>query len=187
MKIKGSVKIEKTYLYTIYLNPSEDRDEIIRIFGNRWQNGKKCLGVTEEYTKNAIDDNTHNTAYIVVHEKNTEDYATASMTVQDICFKDAPEVWIWELCRHGTKTSIISPVKVLFDIVGQFVLQRFKKKYLYLNPQPGEGFEKLKSIYQKYGFSETYCPEYQYYTMRKKISLNKNFVSFSKSRTKKRN
>jgi len=186
MKLTGSVKYQKTYLYTIYLSPKEDREEIVRIFGNRWQNGKRCLGVDEEATKNEID-NTSGSVYIVVHEKNTEDYATASMNVEDLCFKkNYAQAWIWQLCRHGEKTSVISPVKVLFEIVGQFVLQKFKNRYLYLNPQPGEGIEKLKGIYQKYGFTETYCPEYDLYTMRKKISLNKRLVSFSKVKTKKR-
>jgi hypothetical protein len=178
MKLSGSIKYQKTYLYTIYISPEEHRDEIVRIFGNRWNNGKKCFGMNEkdvEYSINRL------SIYIVVHEKNTNDYASSYMTIEDRCFhKDKAQVWIWALCRHGEKSSVISPVKVMFDVIGEFVLQKLNKNYLYLFPEPGEGIEKLKSIYRNYGFVETYCPDAREYAMAKKL------VPISKTRTHKR-
>lgn len=184
MKLSGSVKYQKTYLYTIYLSPKDHEEELIRIFGNRWNKGKRCFNAGEENYKSEISNIIPGTIYIVVHEKNTQDYGSASVDVRDLCFKDDAQAWLWGLCRHGIKTSDISPIKVLFDVIGQYILQTFKKKYIYLSPEPGEGIEKLKSIYTKYGFVEAYCPIYNQYAMRKKISLNKKLVSFSKTRSR---
>ena len=182
MKISGSVKYQKTYLYTIYLSPEEHREEIVRIFGNRWNNEKRCFNMGEKDIENDIN---RLYIFIVVHEKNTEDYASSYMSIEDRCFReDRAQVWIWALCRHGVKSSIVSPVKVLFDVVGQYALQKLKKNYLYLFPEPGEGIEKLKSVYRNYGFSETYCPYAQEYAMAKKIKRNK--ISFSKTMRKTR-
>ena len=181
MKLTGFVKYQKIYLYTVYLSPQDHREEIVRIFGNRWHNEKRCFNMSEKDVENDIN---RLYIFIVVHEKNTQDYASSYMSIEDRCFhKDTAQAWIWALCRHGTKSSILSPVKVMFDVIGQFVLQRLKKNYLYLFPEPGEGIEKLKNIYRNYGFSETYCPDAKEYTMSKKITLNRK-ISFLKARRK---
>jgi hypothetical protein len=173
MKIENSLYYHsKVYLYTVYFSPlGEYRDEVIRIFGNRWQNGKRCLGINEEYSKYIVDNN-HSSIFIIVHEKDTMDYASASLSIENRCFDETeePQVFVMELCRHGEKTSVISPVKALFEVAEHVVKQKLNTKYLYLNPQPGEGFDRLIDIYTKYGFKKTFCPKVKYYTMRKKIS-----------------
>ena len=171
MKTEKSLLYQnKKYLYTVYSAPlGEYRDEIIHIFGNRWLNGKKCLGIDEEYSKYIID-NGYSSIFIVVHEENTEDYASASLSIKPRCFDDPEtQIFVMELCRHGTKTSETSPVKVLFKVVEK-IAKKLDKKYIYLNPQPGEGINKLIDIYKNYGFKKTLCPLVENYTMRKRVS-----------------
>lgn len=171
MKTESSIKYhDKKYLYTIYSAPlGEYREEVIHIFGNRWVNGKKCLDIDENYSRDVIDNN-FSSIFVVVHEENTEDYASASLSIKPHCFDDPEtQIFVMELCRHGNKTSEISPVKILFKIVGK-IAKKLNKKYIYLNPQPGEGMNTLINIYNNYGFKKTYCPKVKYYTMRKKIS-----------------
>jgi hypothetical protein len=180
-KITGEIKYKKVYLYSIYSFPlKEYRDEAIKLFDNRWRNGERCFGVDENYAKEIMDGN-YSSYFIIVHEKNTEDYASATIKIGDHCqIDDKTQAFIFNLCRHGTKTSVVSPVKVLFDVIGKHIYKS-KIKYLYLNPQPGEGINTLIDIYKKYGFRKTYCPKNKHYTMRKKITFQKK--SFSNKKT----
>ena len=182
-KLSGEVKYKKVYSYSIYSFPlGEYREEAIQVFDNRWRNGERCFGVDSNYAKDSMDSGRHH-YFIVVNEKNTQDYASATISVKDECQIDKnPQAFIYNLCRHGTKTSVVSPVKVLFDVIGKHVLQRTKIKYLYLNPQPGEGIDVLINIYKKYGFRKAYCPKKKEYTMRRKINLKRK-KTFSNKNT----
>lgn len=182
-KLTGEIKYKKIYTYCIYSFPlKEYRDEIISLLDNRWRNGKRCFDVDENYAKEIIDGG-NNSHFIIINEKNTEDYASATLGVGDYCGNKKIQAFIFNLCRYGSKTSIVSPVKVLFDVIGKHILQEYKLKikHLYLNPQPGEGIDKLIKIYKIYGFRKTDCPKNRHYTMRKKITTRKK--SFSKKNT----
>ena len=180
VKYSGEIKYKTSFLYTIYSSPlDEEREEVFGIFNNRWRNGERCFGMGEDYAKHIVYSG-HSSIFIVVHEKDTEDYASATINIKNHCKMNKDnQAFIMDLCRHGIKSSTLSPVNVLFDIIGQFLLQKFKIQKLYLNPQPGKGMDKLIEVYQKYGFRKAKCPGNKYFTMRKKIkkSQRKFFAS----------
>jgi hypothetical protein len=185
---QGAVKYrKKIYDYTIYFMPltPETESEVIQFFGNRFRDGKRCLGVDENYIENNIRNNS-SVAYIKVNERGFDDYATASLKMINWCVNGPapPQAFIMALCRTGSQKSLYSPILILFKLLEQLTIQQYKKSHLYLFPQKGDGMQKLIEIYRNYGFSPTECILPGEYVLRKKNRLDRKFISYKENHAK---
>ena len=115
---------DNTFTYTIYYNPhkltDDNKNTIIRIFGNRIQKGNHCLGITEKIVR----DNINNEVYdALIHVKNNDidDSASGALQYRAYCKKKlSKQLWISDLCRVNNSpigSPHISPIRVLLDII----------------------------------------------------------------------
>lgn len=192
---KGSINYKrKTYDYTVYYMPLSPKvvNEVIHFFGNRFREGKRCLEVDEKYIQDNILYN-DSIAYIKVHERGYDDYATASLKLSNWCSENSSteEVFVMALCRSGNQKSKYSPVNILFKLSEQ-IAHKLKKKHIYLFAQKGEGQSRLIEIYKNYGFEPIHCLRIpSEFSLRKKINFSdivskkhrkKNIVTKKKTR-----
>jgi len=130
-KFKGTVRNQGTiYEYTLYFLPlTEDKlvDEIATFFGNRVVKGESCLGITEEIVKRNIFTN-NLSAFIIVHERGTHDYASASLQLFNWCLpgdNGLPNIQVFlnDLCR----TKYLPKVKTLRTLKTLKTLKTLRK------------------------------------------------------------
>ena len=113
-----------TFTYTIYYNPHEltddNKEKIIKLFGNRIQKGEKCLGITEKIVRNNIKTKNYD-ALIYVKNDKIDDTATGTLQYRDYCKKkSSKQLWISDLCRVNNSpigSPHISPIRVLLDVI----------------------------------------------------------------------
>jgi hypothetical protein len=115
---------DNTFTYTIYYNPHEltddNKEKIIKLFGNRIQKGEKCLGITEKIVRDNINDKTYD-ALIYVKNDKIDDTATGALQYRAYCKKNSSKkLWISDLCRVNNSligSPHISPIRVLLDVI----------------------------------------------------------------------
>jgi hypothetical protein len=115
---------DNTFTYTIYYNPHEltddNKEKIIKLFGNRIQKGEKCLGITEKIVRDNINDKTYD-ALIYVKNDKIDDTATGALQYRAYCKKNSSKkLWISDLCRVNNSpigSPHISPICVLLDVI----------------------------------------------------------------------
>jgi hypothetical protein len=113
-----------TFTYTIYYNPYEltddNKEKIIKLFGNRIQKGEKCLGITEKFVRNNIKTKNYD-ALIYVKNDKIDDTATGTLQYRAYCKKNSSKkLWISDLCRVNNSligSPHISPIRVLLDVI----------------------------------------------------------------------
>lgn len=162
--ITGTVRYEDiSFTFTIIPNPHKkteaEKDEIVRLFGNRIQKGSRCLDITEEDVRKNIE-NRNYTALIYVKNDEIDDSATGSIQYWNWCDTNSSnkQLWINDLCRVNNSTisssSIVSPIRILFEVIKDFSLEkRISTNYLMVETgKPGTA--KLVEIYEKYGFRQ---------------------------------
>ena len=113
-----------TFIYTIYYNPHKLTDDtintIIRIFGNRIQQGEHCLGITEKIVRDNINKEVYDA---LIHVKNNDinDSATGALQYRAYCKNNqSKQLWISDLCRVNNSpigSPSISPIRVLLDVI----------------------------------------------------------------------
>jgi len=149
----------KNFEYELYILPlhEEDKEEVIRKFGNRIRNGSVCLDLTEERVRENIE-NENNSGFAIVKEVGTQDVGSGSLQIYNWCNekkgKSAAQLWIHDVCRiiePGTPKSIISPIKVLFHLFEQLAIYNLNKRSIHLMVEESEK-NVLVPIYQSYGF-----------------------------------
>ena len=171
---------DKTFTYTIYPNPhnqdTEVKNKLIKIFGNRIQKDKECLGITEDIVREYIK-NKQYTALIYVKNNDTDDSATGALQYWDWCEIGVKQLWISDLCRVNNSggQSTISPIEVLFDTIEDFSKKyNITENYLMVEPN-NSGTDILLRIYRKYGFEiDELCKLDDYIPMKKVIIKNNN-------------
>lgn len=156
----GTIKIEDTeFEYTIYPNPhkrsDDEQESLAEIFGNRFQNGKPCLDITEEFVLKNIKKNTYS-ALIFVKNKSHDDSATCSLQYYNWCNPGSTKdraIWINDLCRvNNSGKRPPSPVYVLFKIVEDFSKERGVYENYLLVEDKKNSTTKLLEIYGGYKF-----------------------------------
>jgi len=113
-----------TFTYTIYYNPHEltddNKEKIIKLFGNRIQKGEKCLGITEKIVRNNIKTKNYD-ALIYIKNDKIDDTATGALQYRAYCKKNSSkQLWISDLCRVNNSpigSPHISPIRVLLDVI----------------------------------------------------------------------
>jgi hypothetical protein len=160
--IRGEIHLDgHNFEYEVYLLPiiggtnkhSLEQNFIKRI-GNRFQNGKHCLDITEEIVRKNILNNEYS-AIIFVKNKAHNDSASATLQYYDWCNSGINQIWINDLCRIADKKKQpVSPVKVLFKVVEMITLQYIKElRHINLfvdNLKPDRNI--LINLYKNYGF-----------------------------------
>ena len=116
--------VEKTVNETI--------TELSRRLGNRIQNGKVCLDVTEELARDNIE-NADYSAIVFVKNKNHDDEASGTMQYFNWCSdnQDDPneaQIWINDLCRISTEKQQVSPLEVLIKLFESIFINIFLVK-----------------------------------------------------------
>ena len=151
-----------------FVNP-EEREEVIRIFGNRMQlkDGitTQCLEIDEETVANYIDNN-QVSAYVIVNQTGNDETASGTLQIYDWCTNKKrkrddttkPGVWINDVCRIlGTKPKLaISPVDALFFVMEQLTVQNMNQTNisLFVDTTSTTNKVKLKEIYGEKGFEQ---------------------------------
>ena len=115
---------DNTFTYTIYYNPHEltddNKEKIIKLFGNRIQKGEKCLGITEKIVRNNIKTKNYD-ALIYIKNDKIDDTATGALQYRAYCKKNSSkQLWISDLCRVNNSpigSPHISPIRVLLDVI----------------------------------------------------------------------
>jgi hypothetical protein len=179
---------DESFTCTIYPNPHNQKPklkrELIKYFGNRIQNDKHCLGITEDTIIDHINIQNY-CALISVENNNKNDSATAALQYYDWYGNRDKQLWIANLCRVNGINSrgSISPVRVLFDIINNFSNQyNITENYLMVEKDK-PGTEKLLEIYGKYGFKITdQCSLEHMISMKKSLSLNSNNINRLKNK-----
>ncbi len=158
----GTIKIEDTeFEYTIYPNPHKrsdaEQESLAELFGNRFQNGKPCLDITEEFVLKNIKNNTYS-ALIFVKNKSHDDSATCSLQYYNWCNPGSTKdraIWINDLCRvNNSGKRLTSPVYVLFKIVEDFSKERGVYENYLLVEDKKNSTTKLLEIYGGYKFTK---------------------------------
>jgi hypothetical protein len=165
------------YNYSLYLQDmvEPERSEVIKKFGNRMQNGKTCLDISEDDVTQYIDKKILS-AFVIVNEVGSDETASGTLQIHDWCSGNKKQllanafVWINDVCRilgpSGVKTTV-SPIGALFYFMEQLTVQNIKKSdiYLFVDTQDENNKNVLTKIYSKnYGFIEnslddtTVCP-----------------------------
>jgi len=117
---------DNTFTYTIYYNPHEltddNKEKIIKLFGNRIQKGKKCLGITEKIVRDNINDKTYDALIYVKNDRiDIDDSASGALQYRNYCKKkSSKQLWISDLCRVNNSpigSPHISPIRVLLDVI----------------------------------------------------------------------
>ena len=115
-----------TFTYTIYYNPHEltddNKQKIIKLFGNRIQKGEKCLGITEKIVRDNINDKIYDALIYVKNDKiDIDDSASGALQYRAYCKKNSSKkLWISDLCRVNNSpigSPHISPIRVLLDVI----------------------------------------------------------------------
>ncbi len=183
---KGKYKeedYELDYEYVLYLprnrkqsvpnftNP-EEREEVIRKFGNRMQLTKDgvmthCLEINETTVTNYIDTN-QVSAYVIVNQKGSDETASGTLQIHDWCAtnkkrkrgdgnKPSSTVWINDVCRIlGTGPKLkISPLAALFFVMEQLTVQNMNQNEinLFVDTTTTTNKDALKRIYSERGFT----------------------------------
>jgi hypothetical protein len=156
-----------------FTNP-EEREEVIRKFGNRMQLTKDgvithCLEI-DETTVTEYMDNNYVSAYVIVNQKGSDETASGTLQIHDWCAttkkrkrsdgnEPRPAVWINDVCRilgTGPKSEK-SPVDALFFVMEQLTVQNMNQNEinLFVDTTTTTNKDVLKRIYSnKYGFIE---------------------------------
>ena len=175
--ITGETQLnDHIFIYEIYLVPiigtssqkrkrgvektvNETITELSRRLGNRIQNGKVCLDVTEELARDNIE-NADYSAIVFVKNKNHDDEASGTMQYFNWCSdnQDDPneaQIWINDLCRISTEKQQVSPLEVLIKLFESIVVKYVNHiNYIHLMVDKiEESSIKLQQIYNnKYNF-----------------------------------
>ena len=157
--ITKTIIIEGTdFECTIYPNPhnklSSEINKIIKIFGNRLQNGKSCLGITEDSVRKDINNKVY-TALIFVKNTLYNDSATCSLQYYNWCDEKSSDksIWINDLCRvKETGKKLISPVRALLKFIEDFSKSKGVKDNYLLVKKNKNSTTKLLEVYAGYEF-----------------------------------
>lgn len=198
-KIVGLMNLDSlVYEYIIYLMPLEKtplKTEVVSFFGNRIQDGKKCLKLEETDVENYInDDNPQVSAFIIVKQLVSNETASGTIQLHNWCNRTRGQsgtyqIWINDVCRivEPTKKKYhISPLKAFFTLIEQFAIQKLGKNEVYLMVKkeiPIDGndtTDRLMHIYNSYGFilNNTNCREP--IGIQDKNSIVKNYETMKK-------
>ena len=179
--ITGTIRYnDNDFQYTIYPNPihktKEEQEELITLFGNRLQKGSHCLGITPSIVRDNINKKNYD-ALVYVKNMTIDDSATGALQYWNWCDKTSRnrQLWINDLCRVNNSGlsghDIISPIRVLFDIVEDFSKSRgILENYLIVDPGKN-ATAKLLEIYGAYRFAKNdSCTDNSKIVMKKLIS-----------------
>ena len=177
-KIMGQMILDGlAYEYTIYLMPLKNTryaNEIINFFGNREQNGEKCLEITEDDIDNYLTNpNPSVSAFIKVNQQGYDEIASGSIQIYNWCNREPEDndtlkdsqIWINDVCRIIGPSNIRSsgePIKAFFTLIEQIAIQKLGKNEVYLMVEKNKpGTNKLIQIYSsnKYNFVLAPCIE----------------------------
>ena len=115
---------DNTFTYTIYYNPhkltDDNKEKIIKLFGNRIQKGNHCLDITEKIVRDNINKEVYD-ALIHVKNNDIDDSASGALQYRAYCKKkSSKQLWISDLCRVNNSSigsPHISPIRVLLDVI----------------------------------------------------------------------
>ena len=177
-KIMGQMNLDGlVYEYTIYLMPLKNTiypNEIISFFGNREQNGEKCLEITEADINNYLTNPIPSvSAFIKVNQIGFDETASGTIQIYNWCNRepndydtlDYSQIWINDVCRiigPSNTRSTGEPIKAFFTLIEQFAIQKLEKNKVYLMVEKNKpGTNKLIQIYSsnKYNFVLAPCIE----------------------------
>jgi hypothetical protein len=176
--INKTINIEGTeFECTMYPNPhnksASEINQIVEIFGNRLQNGKSCLGITEDSVRKDINNKVY-TALIFVKNNLHNDSATCSLQYYNWCDENSSEksIWINDLCRvKETGKKLISPVRALLQTVEDFSKSKGITENYLLVEKDKNGTSKLLEVYGGYKFIKNDdCAVNGYIAMKKSFS-----------------
>lgn len=190
-KFEGIITYEnKDFSYELYFIPlhEENKEYLIKKFGQRMWKGEPCLEIDETLIRDYIE-NDDVSVYGIVSEVGINDEASGTIQVYNHCNKrkglKASQVWINDVCRitaDGSTKSLVSPVKVLFYIFEQLTINNLKKSEICLFVDIDKK-DILVPQYNKYGYQvipSTTCPLLgdEYIFMRKTLTKDPNYVNF---------
>lgn len=168
-KFQGSFHLDSTdYNYTIYLLPltykknvkTKITNEIASYFGNRMFKGKRCLDIGEGDIQNYIKGQDIS-AFIIVNPVGIDNVASGTLQVYNWCIPSSSDindddVWINDVCRVSTGANDGNPLKGLFFIMEQLVVQNLQKTniklYIENKPDKPDNARVLKPKYESLGF-----------------------------------
>jgi hypothetical protein len=181
--IVGELALQgEEFEYEIFFLPiigaSKDTTEkmLIARFGNRIQNGQRCLDIDEALVTENIENDEYS-AIVFVKNKNYDDAASGTMQSYDWCEKGTPQIWINDLCRIATQKRGVSPTKALLQVFETIVTKYVKGTRdirLMVDKHNMEEANVLTTIYSKYGYSivdQRECGIDEYFIMKKSIGL----------------
>jgi hypothetical protein len=197
-KFQGTFYFDSNnYEYTIYILPiktNPEMDEIVSYFGNRRFKGLICLGLDEDVIRRNIKDN-NVSAFIIVKPVGIDNIASGTIQIFDWCINppsfssvtknqstqhvsnihDA-DIWINDVCRVSNYGNDKNPLKALFYIIEQLIVQNLKKTNIKLYIEPNyDNIAVLKPKYEALGFiknlnnNQDTCPNWR----RKELVLEK--------------
>lgn len=166
-KFKGIFQIDSTnYEFTMYLLPitkQKEYNEIVNYFGNRMFKGSVCLEVDETAIVDYLDNNDVS-AFIMVNPEGIDNIASGTLQIYNWCNIssaslstsqniDDADVWINDVCRVSSSGNTGTPLKALFYLMEQLVVQNLGKTNikLYIDSEP-DNVSALKPKYESLGF-----------------------------------
>lgn len=189
-KIVGKMYLDNlVYEYIIYLMPIQNtiyEAEVVSFFGNRYQNGQKCLNLNEEDILHYIDNNEPQvSAFIIVNQQGSDETASGTIQIYNWCnrsrgkkniLRDA-QIWINDVCKILGRISGTSTIKAFFTLIEQFAIQKLGKLEVNLMvDKHNSSKDKLIEVYRdKYGFNISNCIE-----PKLKDSIEANYVTMKK-------
>lgn len=184
------------YLLPIKKRDKKQINEIIDYFGNRQFKGSICLEVDEDAVASYIDDK-NVSAFFMVNPVGVDNVASGTIQIFDWCINppnfssssikstksastkstsnsakpqnmDEADAWINDVCRVSSSGNTGNPLKALFFLMEQLVVQNLGKTNikLYITPEP-DNVAVLKPKYESLGFIKNFtdtpdiCPNWK--------------------------
>lgn len=150
------------YEYVFYLLPIErelpkkEHNEIVKYFGNRMYKDKPCLDLNES-TINGYLVNKNVSAFLIVQPIGINNVASGTLQIADMCYlsEEAPnyDIWIGDICRVSASGNEGDPLKALFFLMEQLVVQNMDKTHINLFIEREEKNKRfLEEKYKSLGF-----------------------------------
>lgn len=181
-KFQGKFIFNSTeYVYTLYLIPiirdipKNEQNEIINYFGNRMRDGKICLDVDEDTISYYLYYG-YVSAFVMVQPLGINNIASGTLQIYNRCYlsssdseeENKADVWINDVCRISDNGNEGNPLKGMFFLMEQLVVQNLGKNNIKLFIEPHEKNKSmLKPIYESHGFilnnekNSDICPEWK--------------------------
>ena len=154
----------------------KNKKNLLPFLATDYKKDPHCLGITPSIVRDNINKKNYD-ALVYVKNMTIDDSATGALQYWNWCDKTSRnrQLWINDLCRVNNSGlsghDIISPIRVLFDIVEDFSKSRgILENYLIVDPGKN-ATAKLLEIYGAYRFAKNdSCTDNSQIVMKKLIS-----------------